>query len=692
MVRLTPVSTLGFASVLWVLLGAGSAHASALLEVDGDLHAAASVHAQVDIESQVATTVAEIVFDVSGTSGGRFLFPTPEAASVVGFAQRVGNDWVDATISREDPRTADDVAGDRGGDQAIRDHLGSNAFVVRVAPNGSDQVRVRLTYIEILRYDFGEVSYTLPLAGYAQLRSTTRYRVDLALHTARSLTSAGAPGFDSGMRVVDSDTTHRSLRFDGVTNGRDFRFVYSVLQRDDLFTHLLTHHDRCDEDGFFLLVVEPKQDVEEQDIVPKYFTFVVDTSGSMDGRKIEQAKQAAAFSIRQLNRRDRFNVVTFSDRVESVFGSPREVSDDSVREALGFVEERWASGGTNIDGALKFAFSARADTDFARIVVLLTDGEPTAGETDPEAILANQRRANTSDARLFTFGIGADVNASLLRALAADHRGEMTLFQDGAPVQDLLADFFVRIDRPVMTDARLDLGDIEVYDHHPETTTDLFAGTQLFVVGRYREGGQSTATLRGNIKGDDVRYTFDVDFPGCARGANGFLPRLWAKAKIESLLDRIAREGEDPRLVAEIEALATRYGIQTEYTSFGVSSGAPRDDPPPPSSGRQPAGSSSSGGGSSGGGRRSPGRYSGGALEDGEGGGCSSTPGGGGGAPWLALFGLLAVRRHRRWGRSRNKPSFRIRERGPASPAPRSHNPRRTSGTPAVALGRHERL
>ncbi len=402
MARLTPV--------LCLLIAAGGAHAAALLETDRELVAAESMRVDVEIDTQVATTVAEIVFDVSGTGGGRFLFPTPEGASVVGFAQRIGLDWVDAAITREDARTADGVAGDRGGDQAIRDHLGSNAFVVRVAPDASDQIRVRLTYIEILPYDFGEVSYTLPLARYAPVPTETRYRIDLRLRTVRNLTTADAPGFDAARTLLDSTTTTRSLRYEGLASGRDFRFSYTVRQRESLFTHLLTHHESCNEDGFFLLVVEPKQDVDEDDIVPKYFTFVLDTSGSMDGRKMRQAQQAAEFFIRHLNDGDRFNVVAFDTSPSLAFNAPREVSPGTVADAVRFVRDLWAAGGTNIDAALRLAFSARADSDFARIVLLLTDGEPTEGETNSDQILRNQRAANTSDARLFTFGIGADVN------------------------------------------------------------------------------------------------------------------------------------------------------------------------------------------------------------------------------------------------------------------------------------------
>ncbi len=630
--------------LLCLSLMAATAH-GALLETDRGLRAPDDIRVEVDLRSQVATTVVEFVFDVSGTGGGRFLFPTPESASVTGFAHRVGEDWVDATLTREDARTADDVAGDRGGDVAVRDYLGSNAFVVRVPPSAADQVRIRLEYIEIVPYDFGEVTYTFPLAGFERLAARPDYRIVLDLHTERRLLTAGAPGFSSEQRVLGETRIWRKVRYAGQAGGRDFEFVYSVEQQD-LFTHLLTHHDRCDEDGFFLLVVEPRQDVDADEIIPKYFTFVLDTSGSMDGRKLVQAKEAASFFVEHLNDHDRFNVVRFDSWAESLFRSPEDVSRQTQSAALRFIRELWATGGTNIDAALKQAFSARLERGFARIVVLLTDGQPTSGETEPQRILANMRRANTDDARLFTFGVGADVNTSLLRALAADHRGEAQLLDENADIGRLLTDFFLRINRPVMTDVALDLAAVEVYDHHPEETTDLFAGTQLFVVGRYRRGGNATAVLTGNVAGDDARYAFPVEFPGCARGANGFLPRLWAKAKIESLLDRIAREGESRQLVAQIEALALKYGIQTEYTSYGVERSRPgsgSSQPSTPASGRSPAGSSSGGSGrSSGGSRRSPGSYSSGALDD-ETSTCSTTPGRGG--AWFALLGLLAVRR-----------------------------------------------
>ncbi len=615
-------------AALTLLTICASAQATGLLDDGRQLHGPEHVEVEVSISSQVATTVVAYDFAVDG-GDFRFLFPTPENASVVGFAVHDGSDWVEAGLTRDGASPTTSVPNSPV-QQPLDEHLGGNALKVEVSAAGGG-LRVQVTYIEILPYDFGEVRYSHPLKRFAGARSPGSYRLELDLRTGRAIRGALSDGFGSEESVVSSSALRRTLRYHGALGDRDFRFDYSVEQ-EGLYTHLLTHHDDCDASGYFLLIVEPPHEVSEADVLPKYFTFVVDTSGSMAGEKLEQVQEAATFFVGNLNPDDRFNVVRFANTAQTVFDAPQDVNASSQRQARRFINELWANGGTNIDGGLREALGARAAEGFARILILLTDGVPTAGEQRPEHIVGNARRANTADARLFTFGVGSDVDATLLRALAAENRGTSQIL-DAEGLGKQLSDFFLRINRPVLTDARLDVGEADLHDYTPDVNTDLFAGSQLFVVGRYTEGVRTTGTLEGSIRGGRETYEFELDFARCARGDNAFLPRLWAKARIEALLDRIAREGGSPALVAEVEKLSLQYGVQTPYTRYDTAE-APTAPPPatrtPQSSGSSPSPR-----------RSSPRSFFGGAHEE-EHSGCSTS----GDAPtsWLlmlpALFGL----------------------------------------------------
>lgn len=624
------------AGALLVALAPHGARAGGLLIGDDDgVVGPERLAAEVEIRGQVATTQVELAFR---SAGGRlrFAFPVPEAANVVGFAVHDGGAWREGTLSREDAPTVDDLGGGDGGgpSPAVRAYLGANAFVAPLPPTARGELRVRLTYIEILPYAFGEVTLRHPLPSAAVLVDPALAELDVhvRLETYRRLKGYQAPGFVELERVESRDDRRLDVRYAArdFTPSGDFTLRWAVEQ-GELFTHLLTDHEDCEEDGFFLLVVEPRHDVRDAEIVPKYFTFVVDTSGSMSGYKMNQAIEAAEFAVTHLNPEDRFNVVTFSSSVSALFREPVTADEANRRRAAEAIRELWASGGTNIHDALMTAFASDYDRDFARIVVLLTDGQPTAGVTDPDAIVDAVTAANGSDARLFTFGVGQDVNERLLRALAAANRGEAQLLAADADIAGLLTDFFRRVDRPVLTDVSLDFGGADVHEVYPDEVTDLFAGTQLLVLGRYRGAGRASGRLEGSLRGEAQSYEVPLDFPACALDANPFLPRLWAKAKIDALIARMALAGEeDPETVAEIEALATRYGIQTRYTSYGIEPGV--GDPAGPPGGATPYG---------GGYDRDPGGYASGGLEDeARTFGCSVPAGG---APALGPLALLLV-------------------------------------------------
>ena len=616
------------------LLVVGPARADGVLRTDTALVHPTKAMVGVDVFEQVATTTTELSFpDING-EGRAFVFPVPEGATVTGFWTLQGGAWQSATLTPEEPTTVDEVSGQTGS-SGVLDACGrQHPFVIELP----DEVReVRVEYVQVLPYHAGEATYDYPLApcAGALLQPYEELELRLDITSARPLAGFSATGFASMANVEEQSANHVRIayRANDFLPLEDFRFAYGVKQESELYVNLLTDHARCGEDGYFLLIVEPVQNIDESLAIPKSFSFVMDVSGSMMGYKLEQVRSAAKFFVLDLNEQDALNVVCFNENVDPLFPSPEPATASARQIANQFLDAQYANGSTDIHQALLTALQGTMDESSARIVVLLTDGQPTSGVMDSTLIVNGVTAANTSHARLFTFGVGQDVNEPLLTALATSNQGEAQFLSENEDIASILATFYEKIDRPVLTDVSLSFGDVEVYDVLPGGFTDLYAGSQLFVLGRYRQGGDTTGSLSGRRVDETIAYTYPLTFPECAVDEHAFLPCLWAKAKVDALITELMQSGvEDPAKIAEIEQLANRCGLQTPYTSYGVD-----DDP------ASPSGSSAE---SSNGSSSDPDSYRSGDLQVGGcqvGGPPASLPGG-----LLALLIAAAMTRRRR--------------------------------------------
>jgi Ca-activated chloride channel family protein len=295
----------------------------------------------------------------------------------------------------------------------------------------------------------------------------------------------------------------------------------------------------------------------------------------MDGEKIDQARRALKYVLEHLNPGDRFNIITFATTVTSYARSPQPVS--AVGDAEQFVDRIGAMGSTDINRALLEALSG-ADSTRPTTVIFLTDGLPTAGETDTQNILDNVSHAAGPNVRLFTFGVGDDVNTLLLDSLSESHRGASAYVRPGDKIDETVGDFYAKVSTPVLSDVSIDWGDISINDVYPYPLPDLFAGSQLVIVGRYRQSGPATITLKGTLNGQPQAYQFqDLTFKSAGfespSQADAFIAPLWATRKIGYLLSQIRLHGQTQEAVDEIVSLAKRYGIVTPYTSFLVEEG-----------------------------------------------------------------------------------------------------------------------
>ena len=522
---------------------------------------------QVDVTGQVAITRVDQVFVNNNHFAveGTYIFPLPEDAAVSSFDM-----WVDGRklegrlLGRDEARAIYEDIVRRQRDPALLEYVGRGAFQARIfpIPPGGER-RVQLAYSQVLPQSDGLIHYRYPLSTEKfSAQPIADVSVTINIEDKAPLRAIYSPSHP--VEVVRDGPRRASVSYEArdVLPDRDFDLYYSV-SAEDIAVNVLSYKP-FDEDGSFLLLVTPPQEAAVQ--VDKDVVLVLDVSGSMDGEKLAQAKTAAGYVLDNLGAGDRFNIVAFSSATRLF--SPESVPAGRRTEGHAFIRRLTAQGSTDINRALLEAV-AGADSERPTVLIFITDGLPTVGETDPDRIVGNVAADASKSVRLFAFGVGDDVDTMLLDELTSGQRGMSAYVRPGQKIDEEVSGFYAKVSAPVLVDIDLDLSGIIVEDLYPYPLPDLFAGSQLVVAGRYLQGGQGTLKLSGTINGRPRSYTYrGLDF--AVRGGNEFIPRLWAQRKIGHLLSQIRLHGAKDELVDEVVALSTRFGIITPYTSFLV--------------------------------------------------------------------------------------------------------------------------
>jgi Ca-activated chloride channel family protein len=298
----------------------------------------------------------------------------------------------------------------------------------------------------------------------------------------------------------------------------------------------------------------------------------LDTSGSMmDDGKIEQAKKALKFFVAKLNDRDRFAIVTFSTEARKLHDALTEANKESREAALAKIDKLEAAGGTNFEGALRTAYDlAGSESTRPCYILLMSDGLPTMGEvTNVQQLAKLAREKRASHVRLFPFGVGHDVNTWLLDTLAEENKGQREYVKPKEDMEIKVSNFANKIASPVLSDVKLRIDGAELHDLHPQVPGDVFAGTQLSVLGRFDKPGKHQLVLEGTVNGEKRAFEYSVEFKA-ADTTKAYLPRMWAVRRVGYLMDQINLKGANKELEAEIVRLGTKFGIVTPYTSFLV--------------------------------------------------------------------------------------------------------------------------
>jgi Ca-activated chloride channel homolog len=342
--------------------------------------------------------------------------------------------------------------------------------------------------------------------------------------------------------------------------------LFLPLRRGLVGTTVLAHAPGG-EDGYFMLLLAPPMG-EQGPVVPRDVAFVVDVSGSMSGDKLEQAKSALRQALETLGPEDRFRLVAFSSGVRQFRDGYVPATAENRRLAREYIDQLVADGGTNIAGALDAVLGSAVSSERLPIVLFMTDGIPSVGEQEPDRIAA-AAAGRIGRTRIFTFGIGQDVNTYLLDRLAREGRGSAAYVGPETSVESAVGGLVNKIRRPALVNLRLVRAPVRTSLLSPAALPDLFYGEELVVFGRYDGDGSGPMVIEGERNGRREQFTTEASFPASAQG-NEFIAKLWASRRIGDLTRQIRLEGSSDALVREVRDLGLRYGVLTEYTSYLV--------------------------------------------------------------------------------------------------------------------------
>ena len=544
---------------------------------------------ELNIQARVVDQVARVSVSQSFVNTGSrqmevsFVFPLPYDGAIDSMTFMVdGKEYPAELLPADEARRMYEDIVRKNKDPALLEWMGTGLFKTSVFPVPPGATRtVTLRYSQLCRKSEGLTDFLFPLSTAKYTSSAVeKVNVRLTIESSEDIKNVYSPTHE--VKVKRSDSRHATVSYEAKSTvpSSDFRLLYDV-GTGKLSAKVLSYRPDKDEDGYFLLLASPEIKAAAKEPPKKTVIFVVDRSGSMNGKKIKQAREALKFVLNNLGKDDLFNIVAYDSEVEAFRPELQRFDETTRAAALGFVEGINAGGSTNIDSALGTALAQFTNTDRPNYIVFLTDGLPTAGERNEMRIAANMKKANEYRARIFAFGVGYDVNSRLIDRLVRDSSGQSEYVRPDEDIEERVSSLYRKIQAPVLTDVALEF----ILDEHraehgkpinrvyPKDRFDLFAGEQLVVVGRYKRPGTAKVVVSGKVNDSDGGTPGKFDFPATLvkeskDETHAFVEKLWAVRRVGEIIDELDLKGRNDELVTELVGLATKHGILTPYTSF----------------------------------------------------------------------------------------------------------------------------
>ncbi len=528
---------------------------------------------------------------------GLYAFPLSATAAVDALEMRVGERIVRGQIrEREAARRVFVHAAAEGKRASLVEQQRPNFFTTAVANIGPRAaIRVTIGYLDTVDYRDGQYRLHLPLAvtpryqpgdarspagrtaavrEYATDANTAATRLDPMTVLSQNVQPGAqrasvAVELQPGFTLARLDSPHHAIRTEqrgratlvtladgAVAQDRDFELEWAPTTAPAATAAAFTQ--RFDGETYALVSLLPPLLIRETDL-PREVIFIIDTSGSMSGPSIEQARSALQLALRDLDERDSFNVIRFSDSASSLYPGPVVANAARLREAHAYVGALDAHGGTEMRSALELALAMPIDAGKLRQIVFITDGA-VSNESEIIATL----RAQLATTRLFTVGIGAAPNADFLHEAAAAGRGSYTFIANGEQVVERMSALLAKLSQPALTDLQLHWPNGATADLALPLPGDLYVGDPITVVARLAEPLVGTLTLTGrSIAG---HWTSQV--PIDAANSDAGIAKLWGRERIRALERATTASNSNGDARAKILSLAMRHHLVSTYTSL----------------------------------------------------------------------------------------------------------------------------
>ena len=587
---LTPLTMTPSASAAGLLTPAGGQQSLVI----------ASQKVDVSINNGISVTTVEQIFrnDQPRPLEAMYTFPIPPRASVSNFSMWINGKEVIGEVveAKEGRRIYDTIARPnepvrKFKDPGLLEETKTHTFRMSVFPvPANGEQRIQITYYQPLDYENGVMRYVYPLAmrtdsagidPSAEMNGVPLARGGNSSQMTGPLTITVEARSEIPIKLIESPTHPEALASATVTPNtfragieeqqgrldRDF-VLYFQLERPSMGANLITSRDPK-EDGYFYLFLTPGSEFD-RDPKPLNVTFVLDTSGSMEGdNKLNAAARATMAAVKALKEDDTFNVVAFSIAPKPMAEQPIKADAAGIARAESFLRGLMARGGTNLLSAMESAVTYNVP-ERANAIVLLSDGEATDTTNHEPYVKLIEAQAPGSEPRIVSIGVGNDVNRPLLDRLSRDTGGFVAYLSSEDRMNEIAPAMVNRLRVPYADKIQIaSSGKVELYDITPSPMPNLYHGSQFIAFGRYRGDGTAPLKLTATIDGQPRTIELAANFPAVDSSAPE-IQRMWAWHKIQDLL-RVIYEGKESSSTRdEIVALGTAYSITSPYTSFLV--------------------------------------------------------------------------------------------------------------------------
>ncbi|MDF1660998.1 MAG: VWA domain-containing protein [Planctomycetota bacterium] len=546
-----------------------------------------SVASKVRLIEQVAlTTVTLRVHNSAGAASAvDLMMPVASGATIRTARASPGKDLKAALLNEEASRRAWLRASRWTSSSTFVEFYGFNQiFVPSVSLPPKATILITIQYEQILmRVDSQRLDYVLPRS---ESNDQIPWTLDFRVTSSKAIAAIYSPSHKLSIARNGVGTFVAKLgKRSGLEPG-PIRISTLLAKEDSVSATLFTYPNEKNGGTFLFFAGVPKKTkAMKARSQRREITFVLDRSGSMRGSKLIQAKEAALQIIAGLKDGERFNVIDYSHSIDSFRGAPVIKNDKSIQAAERYLNGMKARGGTNLSDALNVALAAKPANGFLPIILFLTDGVPTLGVSEEQELLTLSKDSNQFGHRIFTIGIGFDVNAPLLNNIAVQSRAQSVFVTPGRSIELTVAKLFRQLEGPVLSSPKIEFFEASGQRSsrcsalRPSQLPDLFEGDQLIILGRYRGTKPLMVKVSGNFCGEKADFRFRFRLDSKDRRFN-FVPRLWASRQIGFLIECIRRLGSAPEsaegvatvhleeLVDEVIYLSKKFGILTEYTAF----------------------------------------------------------------------------------------------------------------------------